>query len=476
MKEKIESFQLRGLCAAAGSVDITDCADTTYSGFVRAESVVRDPVQMRMIRFTSANGDALWMNMDETNLPIHPTYGFLDRLSKKIDIPVSRIMLCQTHCHSGLSCYRIDWDRLLDLTAHGVAGLKGKERPVAFVSERIGLLPEGSIVNRRVAIGEGLGDTCVVFNTHCTVDMEHRALDAGGWVLNELKSIGACAPDAAVPAGKFMLNRPVDRRLHLWVLKDADKNPLAAVLRANAHPVMVSQKWVKNVISGDYPAVAMHRISSALGAPCLFINGAFGDTRPLQSEYSFAERDRFGALCAETVLAAPEQNVPTAELNGAFLETWIPVRADVGASPEEARRLQKECQTQGPATPQEKKKRKERLDVLKLTVEDLEKHGESAFLTATDLSTGRMPARFHAWRLGPMKLVTLPGEPFVKVASDLERATGALAVGVTDASSGYLPDVESFPRGGYEPTWCAFDERGLALVPEIAGRVAEQLK
>ncbi len=465
----MDTFLLKNLRVAAVNVDVTDCADTTYSGYVRADCEIRDSVLARTLLIGSDDGEALWISLDETNLPTHPTCEFKRRLAECTGIPVSRIVLFQTHAHSALKAAVIKWDLLLERIAAALPALRQASRPMATMSQRVGLLPTGSIFNRRISLGADIGDTCVVFNTHCQVDLARGTIDAGGWVLNEQKKFGAADENTVILAGQYCLSNHVDSRLHLWILRDAAGKPLTAILRANTHAVIVSQKWVKNVISGDYPAIATRVVEQALGVPCLFINGAFGDTRPLHSEYSFAERDRFGKLCAQTALAAAETTVPAAQLSGASLDVALPLRADVGRSIEEARKLLEECRSSQPQTPGERKRREERLVLLELAVSN-----NPTFLLEQDLQSGQIPVEFQAWRWGNMSLITLPGEPFVSVAEALERSTGCVVAGLASSSTGYLPDLESFDRGGYEPTWCCFDKTGLAMIPKHVADVARR--
>ena len=70
-------------------------------------------------------------------------------------------------------------------------------------------------------------------------------------------------------------DKVVDRRLSVIRFADTAGNPIAAVVSFAAHPVMTEstdRRW-----SADYPGHLVRNIEAALGAGCVFMQGAAGD-------------------------------------------------------------------------------------------------------------------------------------------------------------------------------------------------------
>jgi hypothetical protein len=73
-------------------------------------------------------------------------------------------------------------------------------------------------------------------------------------------------------------------------------------------------------------------------------------------------------------------------------------------------------------------------------------------------------------RIGPVALVAIPGEPFIEINQQIERASPfeyTLFSGYSNGGFGYMPVPEAYPEGGYEVEISPFS-------PDAAGMVVEE--
>ena len=53
-------------------------------------------------------------------------------------------------------------------------------------------------------------------------------------------------------------------------------------------------------------------------------------------------------------------------------------------------------------------------------------------------------------RIGPIRWISLPGEPFVETGLALKKAGASFAVGYANGYLGYFPIRTAYDQGGYE--------------------------
>jgi hypothetical protein len=310
-----------------------------------------------------------------------------------------------------------------------------------------------------------------MFNDGCRVD--GGRLDAAGQLAAEAARLGIDAAALGLPAAGAWADGPVDDRLHLMTLLGPDGRAIASVARVNAHPVTASQSRVGAVISGDF----VHPLEDALrvrtNAPCLVLNGAFGDTRPLQAEYSLPESARIGRAWAAAMLAAPATVHAAPGLTLAAREEPMPLREDLPRDAAGLADLHREIDSRltalsgaahSLAIAAERKRLHERRSAV----------AGSLLLPPGDLERGAAPLGLQAWRLGPLGLLAMGGEPFVRLAAEIEARSGLLPIGVAGAYVSYLPDVQSVAGGGYEVSECLYSSATLAKLPDLAAALAAE--
>jgi hypothetical protein len=273
---------------------------------------------------------------------------------------------------------------------------------------------------------------------------------------------------------EFILTGPTDNRIFLWTLLDDDQQPIAAMVRVNAHAVTVSQSRVGAIVSADYIRYLETEIKNSVnGAPCLTFNGAFGDTRPLQVEYNFEEAERIGRGWAEIVLAGTlvEEIAPTVAMSAATVT--LPLRADLIHDRHKLIELSQQISEEKEALDPVQKKRQndllESADALLLEPPPV----ANGVLLEGELEAGKVNSEWQAWEIGPMRILCLPGEPFVEICRAIENITDKLVVGISNGYISYLPTAAAFMNGGYEVNNSLFDDSTLTAFPMVAKKVAE---
>jgi len=241
--------------------------------------------------------------------------------------------------------------------------------------------------------------------------------------------------DIAAPA-------PVDEELSvLWFERDTGA-PHAVVLNFTAHPVVT---MLLPPVSADYPGAACRLVEERLtGATCLFTQGAAGNINSVKVTTTHADAEAIGRKLGDAALAEikslsaqPPLTVPRLRL----------ASEKITLSPRDCPPLAEvESQARSNPTPQN-------LRTLRL---------------ARKLAEGPIEAEVQAMALGPVKWISLPGEPFVETGLALKQSGASFVLGYTNGWIGYLPVQRAYQEGGYEV--------GLGAWSRVAPGSAEELE
>lgn len=236
---------------------------------------------------------------------------------------------------------------------------------------------------------------------------------------------------------------------------DHDGRRIATLVSLACHPVVLDE--VNTQISADFPASLRDRLERAHpGSVCVYATGPAGDVNPgaFSPESSFAgagsgrslaDAARIGELLAGAVLAAPARDVAA----GPVWFRMAPVELEVTQETDVVGRVRRwRAELEGGT---------EREALLREWLRWADARAADARSSDGEgIGTTRNPAtwssRVSVIGIGALRIVALPGEPFL-VASDLLRAhhDGPLVVlGYCDGVAGYLPDAAAYAQGGYE--------------------------
>jgi hypothetical protein len=238
----------------------------------------------------------------------------------------------------------------------------------------------------------------------------------------------------------------VDHRVRICRIDDAaTRTPLTILFTFSCHPT--TKIGSEGFISPDYPGVARRLIEQQLNCKALFLPGCFGNIRPMvNGAFGSATKeqlDEIGNQVANAVNGANAylQCVP----NDRLIVRERPLLLPFGKpkSFEELERMTQDLSTPGLAV---------RADWARRTMQKISDNALPRDLTSI----------MNFAQLGPLALVTIPGEPVQEIGYAIERGAGlndVWPIGYTNDQIGYLVTERQKEEGGYEPNAYTFYDR-----------------
>ena len=278
-----------------------------------------------------------------------------------------------------------------------------------------------------------------------------------GWAFNrrwiardgsERTNPGKGNPDVLRPAG------PADDEVGMIACRDLAGRTLGYIGNFACHSTVI---WGSE-FSADYSAYWRQ----ALGAPLVFLNGACGDINqidfasPDTKESGLAHAKAMGAALAAASQRALEHAAPLAEaaLSHRQRELTLGLRIPTPEQQATDRALAAAPRSEWGAPHWQARDRL-------LLVEEL---------------AGRttLPCQVSLYGIGPVRIPAAPWQPFCEFGLRLKQGLGADLVfpaTFANGSIGYVPTLQGFAGGGYEPTLC----RGSRLAPEAGDAIVAAL-
>lgn len=239
---------------------------------------------------------------------------------------------------------------------------------------------------------------------------------------------------------------PVASHAHVLVIEARSGAPRRAVLFQHAcHPVVLPGS--NHEISADFPGAACRTVEERTGALAVFVNGAAADINPRGGHGSFDAVESLGAELGAAVAAA---SLGAPELEGEGI-AWsqarldLPLTAPTAAMEEEVRRSMDELEeavTRAGPDPWDRRVPEAYRDWARQWLAEAARGGPP----------GSQAFEIHGLRIGPLALLGMEGEIFVRYQIDLERECAAPLVlcGYANGCVGYVPTADEYERGGYE--------------------------
>ena len=235
-----------------------------------------------------------------------------------------------------------------------------------------------------------------------------------------------------------------DPRLVVMRIDDLSGEYLAVVIHFAAHPTIMGAKNMH--LSAEWPGVLQQEIEQKYpGCTAYFLNGALGDQAPAGAtgtdEYERMENygRRLAALAADIL--------PEIEMKSDLPIGYVRTTPD--------------------------------LPLLLFSEEAQNKYGKLHDAAREALPT---KAEIQAFRIGPLLLTGLPGEPILAVGWAIERHIHRndielpLVIGLANDYVGYIVDEKEYARGGYEVESRSFYGPGLGnFFVEQAGHASRML-
>ena len=226
---------------------------------------------------------------------------------------------------------------------------------------------------------------------------------------------------------------PRDVLARIARLNRADGRPLVSIVNYACHPVTLGPDSME--ISSDWVGHMRAAVEPALGGPVLFVQGTCGDVNPRLGPAADEGQARIvGLEVAGAVLQASATAQPATSHGVAAATTGLvlPLMEDTSVIPD--------------------------------LMPDGDRQAINSFVDqripwAADVvenSTGggqAVPIELQALRIGDLRLVGLPMEPFSAIGLALrESLPGGMTMpaGYTNGCVGYVPTADAYALGGYE--------------------------
>lgn len=387
-----------------------------YAGRLFGNIGVLEPLRADALYLSGEGTSILIVALDVIGISPRDDVSLRRILGKEIGISPNAVMIACSHTHSGPATQLIratgeketGWTR--EVFARAVRAAKAAQaatRPVLSAS-----------------VGEA----------SCFAAMNRRTPEPAG----------GAEPDGSTDTG------PMDPACRVLRFFGEDDRPLAALFQYAMHPVSLTRE--NRLISPDWVGAARTGIEKAWNCPALFLPGCCGDINPRDQKLfvppmSGEEKRqihcrRLGENVADTALTAAKDATPLP----------FPFELGFGASPAP-------LPLQPLVSP----------EILEAT-EDSSRSvlaQRDATLSSRQLAQGQLswvracrrmrqgqlflPSRVSALRIGPVKLIALPGEIFTEIGQQVRgKVPNAWPVGYANGNPGYLFPDSTQDEHGYE--------------------------
>ncbi|PCJ52297.1 MAG: hypothetical protein COA79_24525 [Planctomycetota bacterium] len=440
---------------SSSSADITYCSEKSYRGYLMSECEIVDQLEARLLLLENNKEKYLWINLDVCTLRIAFNMALVEALAIKSMIPKNHIFISCVHTHSGHSCAGMNLLKYVEKISEAYGNLENDLVEVCSIDEIVGQLNKNEIINRRVELTPYLGDLCIMFNDGCEFDQEEKELDVTQLIQNELAK-----NHQPSSSKRHVADGIVDNRIHQWIFKDKNHKALYNLVRVNSHPVTVSQGKVGKFVSADYIRPLQNKINNLNNASVMILNGAFGNTRPFQKEYSFEAREVIAEAYFQALMRGIKKN--SDDVSFSFCESQIKLllRSDLGNSQNECQALRKELSLDEFSSPKLFEDKKSSYQIFSEMISSK----ENVILEGNDIDQLCITDKFQKWEIGPIKLFCLPGEPLVELAAEIEDKHNLLVIGLSNGYRSYIPHPSQSGRGGYEANACMYSKESLQAI------------
>lgn len=409
--------------AGVGAADVTPRPGQVLQGHytTRVSTGVLRPLEVRALVVRGRAGTrACLVTVDAIGVSCDSTARIRDGVARSTGIRPDHVMVCASHTHCAPPAVRLLG---LDPSPDFVAAFES----AAVSSATAALAAE-------VPVYVGTGCAAAHFNVN------RRPIPGDG------------------PPAQFSANYGgvVDKRVRVLSLEHDDGRPLAVLFHYSCHPT--TKAGSEGLISPDYPGVARAHIEHELGCRALFLPGCFANIRPLvlddHGQFVSASREKLEEIGLELGQAACRAARAARPLPTGLSTDASAVDEDVWA-----RETDLVLPFADPMTP----------DQLDAVTRDpapaaIAVKAPWARRVQAMVRDGALPAdertAMQALRLGPVTLVSIPGEPVQEMGYEIERRAAPAAarlgdvwpVGYTNDMVGYLVTERHKREGGYEPT------------------------
>jgi neutral ceramidase len=241
------------------------------------------------------------------------------------------------------------------------------------------------------------------------------------------------------------------------------------------HPTVLGPENL--AISADFPGAARASLKKIFpGTAFLFANGASGDvsTRFTRRGQGFAEVERMGNILAGEVLKVMQVVTPVEIVSVSSRISRIELALRHFPSVEEANKKIAVLE----ADLEQKRTAGLPAGEIRKAVTKLEGAQGQLDMAQSYADTKTVETQVQMLRIGPMALVTMPGEPFTHIVLEVKKHSPihpTFVVSYGNDYRGYFPDAISVAAGTYEALMSPYDETvGDKLIQTALALLAER--
>ncbi len=435
------------LQVGAAVIDITPGVGLAMGGYGARRGVstgVHDPLNVRTVVFHDGRSHVVIAICDFVGVPNEIVEQARELIRMDLGIPPENVAIGATHTHSGPLLRDADLAAFASVTARKIAGSVA----VALGDLRPAPLKYGS---SRVT----------------TMSQNRRQPD---WPIEETAKVLLAAPEGGAP-------------------------PVATLVNYACHSTVM--EYDNMAYSADFPGAAMRFVERNLGGAGVYMQGCCGNINPVWMRHDFAEVERIGGILGAAATRVAHEVRPLGEGQWCVNLNWseqtpketpgtllTDVRLDsartvldltrrtlpeLAALEKEITALEAEYEAAGDDITKRRAVRP-RLNSLRLWRGQRQRGGGAGGTEQLEVQAFRLSAE--------CAIVTLPGEFFVEVARDIEKAAGVpnlLISGYTNGTAGYFPTAPQFDAYGYEVGQARFVPETAAIVTAAAAQLVRGL-
>ena len=415
-----------------------------------------------------ANGDETAVILDVDSIGFDRTWTdrILQATVELTGLPRERIRFSCTHTHSGPNTFRLATiSEGLDMALSYLEALPQRIAASAWQALR-------NLQPVRMAAGAG----------SCDINVNRRFR----------------TPDGAIVVGRNW-QAPVDRTVRVVRFDDRDENPVATLVHYACHGTTMG--WQTEMFTPDFPGPMRQVVERELGGVCLFLQGAAADVTPRRGFTGDCRvYRRLGTILGLEAarVACGLETLPRTERFTGVMPSGAPIALydDVAVEPPSptlrvvqrtiqlpARLFRPPAELEAEAASLREEMNRLRLegntDQVRLATAKATQAGWRAENARNYFGMRSIPWELMAICVGPVALVSTPGEPFTTTAQAVIAHSPfphTLFSGYTNGGFGYIPARAAYAEGGYEIEATPFSEdaadalaaESLRLLQDIA--------
>ena len=382
-----------------------------YWGRTSGALAVRDPLMARARVFSDGRRTVGLVALDLVGLAASSVADIRDGVAARTPIASEGLSVCCTHTHAGP----------LTLPYRGM----GEIDPAYLRALKT------TAIDVVAAAAEGLRPAEL---SYCRPDVQvgiNRRQDLDGKTVLGENPLGPAATYAHV--------------LHVR----GPQGEGAVLLSHACHAVVLGN--ANHAISADWPGAAVRKVEETTGQFALFVNGACGDVNPRKTAGTFDEVERLGGAVADAAVSGLDH---AERLFGEGV-AWSRRQVDLPVlnPPRPASIAAEKVLLAGKAAA--KSLIPGHGDYWARLVPKARLEWAQDMLTLARSGARELSQAFevHGLRVGPLALLGMEGEVFVRYLLDLEASSPlqpTLLCGYANGCVGYVPTADEYERGGYE--------------------------